>query len=316
MRRGGDFRAAPEKGALWDRTCALILGQKLDLWDILLDNLFVERAKALVTEEFSALRVVQDTQQALQTLADGNIEDKLHSLETIPAAGWNRLVEVNSFSRRLKKQVLEQGGGLPREMAKFSPAAGVVAQNFDAQLHRILAQVVRLRDAASEGAPRVRRASQLEPHTQQQCHLAVLAIAKGLQALLPEGSAPSADRQVERALFVARLALLIGEHSANLAVVLGPAEEWAAADGNARKRAHVGAKDSKYKTLLGRSPSARGGVGAKAKAGAAGEGKLLEEARAAGTAVAAAAYGVWAVAVSVCNTKSHNNIYIMVYYYM
>lgn len=83
---------------------------------------------------------------------------------------WKCVSRLVDPTGRAKVRTVVKGRGMLGEIARFSEPVGVLAEEVEAHLGNLLKEVVSLRNAAESGAPRDRRAAQLDPHTQLQIH--------------------------------------------------------------------------------------------------------------------------------------------------
>eukprot|EP00854_Cymbomonas_tetramitiformis_P001270 gene1270-1854_t len=245
----------PEKGSCWDAVCQVVIGEAEDLWVRLLDTVFLERAVKLLEAAFDSLEAVSAAEEALQTVQ--SLRKGEYPLIRA-AQGWCRSpVEV-------------QESGVRADMANYSPIAMKVAKDLDAHLGGILADVLRLVDSAEQETSREKRAKHIEPRAQTMCQRVLMQLAAGLDRLLRsvgDDAGKDADSRaaaVEKALFIGRLSLMIGCHSTQLPVLLGPTQAWGA-PAEAAKAPHSERAGGKEKKTLAAIRAARGkGRGASA----------------------------------------------------
>mmetsp|Transcript_14749 Transcript_14749/g.28386 ORF Transcript_14749/g.28386 Transcript_14749/m.28386 type:complete len:1017 (+) Transcript_14749:284-3334(+) len=275
----------------WGPRCKSVLGQVVDLWDTLFDAAFLARAKCLISQELQGLRVVPGAQAAVESIleraaSDGSPQISAHSFSAVPAAGWDRLVDPTG---RAKVRTVVKGRGMLGEIARFSEPVGVLAEEVEAHLGNLLKEVVSLRNAAESGAPRDRRAAQLDPHTQLQIHRVFMDAAAGLRALLSKLTSTPGPAAVEAALMLGRLGAILGNHCEKLALVLGPPEEWdACKPGVSGKDARRDRKFMHMRRNASSDAKTKGALPSKDDAQ-----KKLVEVQEAMREMSAAAYRVW-----------------------
>ncbi|EFN52303.1 hypothetical protein CHLNCDRAFT_139073 [Chlorella variabilis] len=250
---GGDVAAMS-----WGDICQWVLGRPSPLWPLMFEQPLLERAKQLVSRDFSA--VVDEEAANLPPSAPG----------TFQAASWFEAVELQpatpdgasngsvgaSKRRRLagqpKQGSAQAGAAQDLLLQRWLGQAGHVVQRFDQQLSKALVAALDAcgslaQPVAGGTVPDVRRPSGpteaaasralvLEPFVQDRCAEAAEGIAASLDARLlalphPEAAGCGDARYspiATQALLLGRVALGLASRSSMLPVVLGPPDQWRA----------------------------------------------------------------------------------------
>eukprot|EP00850_Spirogloea_muscicola_P003961 SM000016S01949 [mRNA] locus=s16:854945:860887:- [translate_table: standard] len=223
------FGSRPD--APWDRVCELLLKEPLDLWKLLFESIFLERAKEVVDDGFSSLTIKEQVNKIL-VATKAPVQEDLNGLD-------GQLDTSELSEGDLVWQVANNDKDwASAKNSYFSPEVTQLRDFVDSRLQSILEDVQHL----LRGPEGPERAKELAPYVQDRCFACILALIRELEHFLDDisssvgaarvevrngRSATSTTRSdVERALVIGRFCAALGQYSTHLPLVLGSPSSW------------------------------------------------------------------------------------------
>ncbi|KAL0023565.1 hypothetical protein WJX77_002562 [Trebouxia sp. C0004] len=254
----------------WEGVCDWVLGKRLDLWQQLFEQPFLQRAQDLIKALFQGISKdfhtpLQDCLKAAQQAppaAPGGYYAPQWPEQTELGVLANQLGDISrtagasSRSYRLRKRP-RHGKGDTEGSSRLVDGWRGLLEGVCLQVNQQLKEGLRgsqlllgkqdqgkasaARDDYISSSPTFRqentnqRALQLQPFIQQQCSDAVQSMGQELDTQLKQLGQPGMDldgaKLVEQALLLGRLSDSLGSKNTALSLIMGPPEVWQAPEG-------------------------------------------------------------------------------------
>ncbi|KAL2324903.1 hypothetical protein Fmac_023961 [Flemingia macrophylla] len=218
----------------WSRIRELVLEDDSDLWDVIFEDAFVGRMKAIIELRFRELTRAVDVVNSVSAVGDlfTKLDDVQGYLEKCSTAGGVWFLESNAR----KTGVVSGFKVQPEESefqsclnAYFGPEVSRIRDTVDVSFQSILEDLLSFLESPKAS----RRLKDLAPYLQSKCYESMSSMLTTLKkeldslyAPVENGKIPTAVT-VEKSLFIGRLLFAFQNHSKHIPLILGSPRFWA-----------------------------------------------------------------------------------------
>ncbi|KAM3332938.1 hypothetical protein ACQJBY_028195 [Aegilops geniculata] len=224
----------------WDQIRGLILKEGKDIFEVWMEEAFVQRMKDIVHSEFDSLVGSVNVMESIQAIgANAGPKDAADFLVHVQKAStggsvWFSESKINKGGILAHLKPIADENDFHSCLASyFGPEVSRIKNAIDGKCKSILEDLLSFVESHNS----VQRLKELVPYIQEKCYKTILGVLNKLEAELGnlsdalgtkkgDDNVPAASVIVERSLFIGRLLFALRYHSSHVPLILSSPRQW------------------------------------------------------------------------------------------